>query len=173
MAGEQDEALQLRELQAGDRVNKLDAGQDFLPLAMFLKKNAHSHQAQHVSHTYVLADAANRVVGYISLICAQIELDAPLEEVENYPGESYPAIKIGKLAVDRHYRGKDLGSKLVDLSLAIAKENIQPHVGCRFLAVDSHKDAISFYQKKGFRLLETEENKGRRAPLMFVDLSKV
>ena len=173
MAGAQDEALKLRELQVGDKVNRLDVGQDFITLSQFLKKSAHAHQSQHVSRTYVFANDANKIIAYISLICAQIELDAPVDDVENYPGKAYPAVKIGKLAVDRGYRTNELGSKLVDLSLAIAKENIQPHVGCRFLAVDSHQEAIGFYQKKGFRLLETDENKARPAPLMFIDLSKV
>jgi ribosomal protein S18 acetylase RimI-like enzyme len=167
------EALKLRELQVGDKVSRLKVGMDFIPLSIFLKKSAHAHQAQHVSKTYVFTNPDNKVVAYISLICAQIELSDQLIAVEDYPGNAYPAVKIGKLAVDVAYRDLDLGTKLVELSLAIAKQNVQPHVGCRFLAVDSHQQAIPFYEKKGFRLLETDQNKARAAPLMFIDLAKI
>ena len=47
-----------------------------------------------------------------------------------------------------------------------------PHVGCRFLVVDSKRDSISFYQKGGFVLLDTVSNHSDQHPLMFFDLYK-
>ena len=48
-----------------------------------------------------------------------------------------------------------------------------PHVGCRFLTVDSKQQSIKFYEKRGFRLLDTEHNKQQENPVMFIDLAKL
>ncbi len=45
-----------------------------------------------------------------------------------------------------------------------------PTAGCRFVILDAKSKSISFYQKIGFRLLDTEANKTKEMPLMFLDL---
>src|SRR5205814_631983 len=100
------------------------------------------------------------------------QLDKPPVGLDGYR-YPFPAIKIAKLAVNEAHRGRKLGYQLVSLALAVAKEKVLPHVGCRFLAVDSHPAAIPFYEKCGFRLLDTDTNRDSKNPLMFVDLGKL
>ena len=173
MADADNEALTLREISPDDKVSGLSLGDKaFLPLVMFLKKDARTHHVENLSKTYVFANPEGKVVAYITIVCSQIELATPPEGLANYR-YPYPAIKIAKLAVNEKHRKLKLGYKLVSLALALSKERVLPHVGCRFLAVDSHPDAITFYEKCGFRLLDTEANRQLKNPLMFVDLGKL
>lgn len=174
MAEQESEALELREISPDDKVSGLSLGDKaFLPLVMFLKKDARSHHQENVSKTYVFANGVTKkVVAYITLICSQIELDRPLTGLDAYR-HPYPAIKIAKLAVNTEHRKQQLGRKLVSLAIAIAKGKVLPHVGCRFLAVDSHPLAIDFYDRCGFRLLETDTNRASKNPVMFLDLGKL
>ena len=129
------------------------------------------HHNSHVSKTYVIADG-KRVLAYISLCCAQVKLESHPEDLDGYKYD-YPAIKIGKLAVDERSERQDYGSDLVDLAIAIAKDEIRRHVGCRLLLVDSHKTAVDFYQKKGFTMIDTDENRARPCPVLFLDIGKL
>src|SRR5581483_2193443 len=176
-AAAQPAAVQLREIGSDDvvrrfRMETLDGGNPYLPLTIFLQRDAKKHNSMNVAKTYVGLDG-QRVIGYISISCSQIALEAPLaQELAGYPYE-FPAVKIGKLAVDHRHRKLGLGGQLVDFAVAIVKNEIEPKVSCRFIIVDAHKLAVEFYQKKGFTLLDTEKNKARPAPLMFLDIGKL
>ena len=177
MANEPTEAFELRELSPDDKCRGFFLGNDpgdevYLPLTIFLQKSAKLFHTQNAAKTYVFVKG-NKATAYITLSCSQIILDKPPDGLDTYRYKEYPAIKIGKLAVDKHYRDSDLGSQLVSLAVAIVTEKVMPHVGCRFLIVDSHKSAVGFYRKRGFSLLETEENKASDNPLMFLDVGKL
>jgi hypothetical protein len=60
----------------------------------------------------------------------------------------------------------------VHLSLGIAKDKISPAVGCRFVTVDAKRDSVGFYAKQGFTLLDTQGNRDRLEPVMFLDLHR-
>jgi hypothetical protein len=49
-------------------------------------------------------------------------------------------------------------------------DKIMPNVGCRFLIVDSKQESIKFYEKLGFNLVNSEENREADNPMMFIDL---
>jgi len=88
----------------------------------------------------------------------------------HYSHDHYPAMKIGRLAVDRRYRGTGLGRRLLELGLAISRNSVASAAGCRFVVLNSKNQSIEFYQKNGFKLVETESNLARSEPLMFLDL---
>lgn len=122
---------------------------------------------------YVVPGDRNKIVAYVSLICSQIEVDGGHPEVMDYEYKDLPAVKVARLAVDHRFRGKDLGSKLVAVAVALAKTHVMPHVGCRFLTVDSKQESVEFYRKMGFTLLDTPTNRKRDFPVMFLDLWKL
>lgn len=78
-----------------------------------------------------------------------------------------------RLAVDQRLRGLGIGEALVNLCLGITQEYIAPNVGCRFVMVDSKRDAVNFYDRMGFTMLDTPANREREEPVMFIDLSKL
>lgn len=179
MAGES-LAVNLKQIEPGDRLTGLSLGDAaFAPLKTFLQRHAHTYEAQSLARTYAAfhADTA-RVVGYVTLVCGEVVVDDCDERLVHEPGlkylyNHYPAIKIARLAVDRRANGLGLGRTLVNLALGRAKSIICPTVGCRFVMVDSKKDAVRFYERCGFTLLDTAANRGRDEPVMFVDLNKI
>lgn len=176
MAEQDDAGFILREISPDDTVSGLSLGdEEFLPLKIFLGKHAKRYHQQNTGKTYVFvaSNSPQKIVAYITLVCSQIQVDAVPDGVGEYAYKDFPAVKIARLAVDRRQRGNDLGTKLVDLAMAITTQNIMPHVGCRFLIVDSKKKSIRFYDKYGFRLLDTDHNKQQDAPLMFIDTGKL
>jgi ribosomal protein S18 acetylase RimI-like enzyme len=167
------EEFALREISPDDSVSGLSLGApEFTPLKTFLRRYAKKFHAANAAKTYVFASSTGKVVGYITLVCSQIEIDPP-DGLDDYPHKDFPAVKIARLAIDRHCRGNDLGEQLVQLAVAISTKSVMPHVGCRFLAVDSKQESLRFYEKQGFRILDTETNRSRDHPLMFMDLTKL
>ena len=163
----------LREIEPGDRFAGFSMGDGiFQPLKTFLTRDAKEFGRQRLARTYVFVTDENAVVAYVSLVCGEIaaENDNEVElEAAQYRYDHYPAIKIARLAVRTNLRGSGLGKELVSFSLGLADE-VSQSVGCRFVVVDAKQPSIEFYTRQGFRLLDTEENKERSEPIMFIDL---
>jgi len=102
---------------------------------------------------YVVVDTATEaIVGYYTLSTFSIvpaSLPDPVaRRLPRY--EAFPAILIGRLAVDQRYRGRGFGRRLlVDAllrSLAISQQ-----IGAMAVVVDAKDDAArSFYEQYGF-----------------------
>lgn len=89
---------------------------------------------------------------------------------EQMLAKSYGVFEGARLAVDQRYRGTGLGLKLVDFSLGLARDTIASAVGCRFVVLDAKQQSVHFYEKIGFRMINTETNRARIEPIMFLDL---
>jgi ribosomal protein S18 acetylase RimI-like enzyme len=171
--------LDIRLIQEGDRLTGLSLGDAaFVPLKIFLQRHALEYERQSLSRTYAAFQVEpEKVRGYVTLVCGEVVTDdgnGGLIEGVDYRYRQYPAVKIARLAVDRSLQRKaGLGRQLVDLALGIAKHEVCPSVGCRFVMVESKQNAVKFYEKCGFTMLDTPENRERGEPVMFVDLSKV
>jgi len=155
--------------------SKFSAGDAcFTQLKTFLQKHAAEFQEAMVAQTYVAtAPGENRVIGYITLTCSEIDLENgyQLEDcpyANRYP--TMPAVKIARLAVDSRHRGQGIGEALVGISLAIAQYEIAPMAGCRFVVTDAKQQAVEFYERQGFSRLDSAANEQREQPVMFVDL---
>lgn len=179
MAAGADEEILIKQIEPGDRLTGLKLGDAiYAPLKTFLQRHAQEYERQSLARTYAAFGATSgRVSGYITLVCGEVvtgDSDGPLVEDEGlkYLYHQYPAVKIARLAVDTRVRQKALGRALVQLALGVAADTICPAVGCRFVMVDSKKPAVPFYEKCGFTLLDTEANRNRAEPVMFVDLKK-
>lgn len=178
-----DEEFEIRQIEAGDTVTGLSLGDaDFQPLKSYLKNEARLHQAQGLARTYGLynlgANNPKKVLGYMTLVCGEIAAaDAP--EAQNiadgvlYRYPQFPAVKLARLAVDSSLKGNGWGTIFADLAVGISRNEIAPRVGCRFLVVDAKQKSVAFYKKAGFTLLDTDANRERAEPVMFVDLLKV
>ena len=79
---------------------------------------------------------------------------------------SYPAVKIGRLAIDSKFQGKGVGSVLLDFIKGYFL--VDNKTGCRFVTVDAYKSAISFYEKNGFVALQ--DHNDAFTQLMYFDL---
>ncbi|MEO6041718.1 MAG: GNAT family N-acetyltransferase [Croceibacterium sp.] len=169
----------VKQIEPGDRLTGLSLGDAaFTPLKTFLQRHAQKYEAQSLARTYAAIRGDNqKVAGYVTLVCGEVVTDDG-DDLLHEPGlrylyNHYPAVKIARLAVDKELAGAGLGRALVKLALGQAKRIVCPAVGCRFVVVDSKSQAVKFYEKCGFTLLDTPANRERDEPVMFIDLNKV
>lgn len=81
--------------------------------------------------------------------------------------KSYPAVKIGRFAIDTQSQGKGIGSVLLDFIKGYFL--VDNKTGCRFITVDAYKSAIPFYEKNGFVALQNHSDTFTQ--LMYFDLA--
>ena len=108
-----------------------------------------------VSLCYVaIEEATNRVAGYYTLAACGIALgdlpEAITKRLPRYP--TVPAIRIGRLAIDRDFQGRKLGGVLVfDTIDRTCKSGIAAFA----VVVDAKDDrAVAFYEHHGFQRLD-------------------
>lgn len=176
------DSFAIRPIRSDDILNKLSLGTaESAPLKAFLRQRALKFEAAFLARTYVLVDAADaerrgRVWGYITLVACEVQTthqNCP-EADTGWPEKFHmPAIKLARLAVDTEIRGKHLGRMLLDFAIGLIMEHVACRVGCRLLVTDAKRQSIGFYQRHGFTMLDTEENKAHDAPVMFVHLTKL
>jgi GNAT superfamily N-acetyltransferase len=179
LAGETEKFI-LRAIRDGDRVNKFQVAREDDALRAFLKKSALQFSASNIAKTYVAiqSDGAEQplVRSYISILLSEIKKEyAATEDCPEANRYNFPAVKIARLATDKNFEGKGLGSGLIALVAGLVREHVMPHAGCRFLILDANRVKIDFYKKRGFVLVDNEENlrAENQNPVMFMDLHKI
>ncbi len=134
----------------------------------FLKNDALRSQEDLISRTY-LCLWHKSLAGFFTLVTDTIEVKLIEQEdgIDDYAYQKYPAIKIARMAVDEKFSGAGVGRYL--LLAAVGKvHHISQEVGCRYITVDSKRDAIGFYEKNGFKIIKKYEN--RKFPPMYLNM---
>lgn len=114
----------------------------------------------------------NELLAYMTLSADSIKLtseEKDVHEIGKVPYASIPAIKVGKLAVNKKLseeaNRKGYGSFLLEMARAYAYEMNELGVACRFITVDADIEynpaTPEFYYKNGF--MENLSNKRRNA----------
>ena len=148
----------------------------------FLFEEAIPYRKEKLATTFVVENN-ERTLGYYSLLNDSLQLREDmftsksqfrkfLRELVPYPKrhlKTIPALKIGRLAIDKTFKGKGLGSVIMAniISKCIKMNEEQ---ACRLITVDAYKQAVPFYQKMGFKFL-IEGDKDDTTRLMFLDLT--
>ena len=142
--------------------------------------NATMYERERLAITYVVEDNdTQRILAYFSLLHDKIERDISDSRIwnrlsRNIPNAkrraSYPAIKIGRLAVSTKVQGSGLGREVLAFIKAWFYNN--PRAGCRFITVDALRSAEAFYDKCHFRPLGDVSSDGETI-LMYYDLKGI
>jgi GNAT superfamily N-acetyltransferase len=134
----------------------------------FLKSDAIKSQEDLISRTY-LCLWHERVAGFFTLVTDTIEVKLIEQDdsIDGYTYQKYPAIKIARMAVDEKFSGAGVGRYLL-LSAVGKVHHISQEVGCRYITVDSKREAIGFYEKNGFKLIKKYEK--RKFPPMYLNM---
>ncbi|MHB2015966.1 MAG: GNAT family N-acetyltransferase [Candidatus Xenobia bacterium] len=123
----------------------------------YLRQQAGQDRRRNIAVGYVLMDVLqHRVAGYYTLSAftvAPAGLDPGLaRRLPNY--EVYPALLIGRLALDTRYRGKGVGKTLLASALRRCLA-LSGQMGAVAVVVDAKDDeAFRFYTRHGFLKLE-------------------
>ncbi|MBU6238634.1 MAG: GNAT family N-acetyltransferase [Planctomycetes bacterium] len=121
----------------------------------WLKERAGQFDRRDLSRTFVATDPGGSIVrGYYAISSHRVVHDAlPRTEAKGLPRLDVPVVLIGRLAVDLSVQGKGLGALLLIDALRRALL-ISNEIGVRAVEVDAiDGDALSFYEKYGFRSL--------------------
>lgn len=151
-----------------------DCGDD--DLNSFLVEDAKSFLDKRIATSYLLVDGDN-IVAYFCLLNDKISRqDVTNSQWKKIRGGfperkqfgSYPAVKIGRFAVSSKYRGRNIGTDLMNLLKDMLNGNPN-YSAFRFLAVDAYISAINFYLKNNFKPL-SEKIQNDHTRLLFFDM---
>jgi GNAT superfamily N-acetyltransferase len=152
---------------------RMEADED-KPLQVFIRRDARKSASANLTQTYVAkVEGDPKVIGYISIMCAEVALEKTYEIADKVGADRYdfqPAVRIARLAMMEQYRGQQIGRQLVETAIGVVLVSIVPNAGCRFMILDAKPKSVAFYRRMGFRLLDTPENLKKPTPLMFMDL---
>jgi len=147
-----------------DKLSGFDCSES--ELNEFLVQDALDNQIRNFSVTRLLY-WKNNITGYFTLVNDCISVDN-LENVDRQDDiiyRKYPALKIARLATDKNFENKGIGTHMIDEIFYITFR-ISNSVGCRILTVDSKQNSVTFYQKFGFKIAT---NSRRETIPMYLD----
>lgn len=177
----------------GISFERLSADHAFLPfdcgdndLNDFLLSQAKDYQEQLLAVTYYW-ESKNGTVLYFTLsndkVTAMEFTNSFWRKVKSlFPHskhrKDYPAVKIGRLAVDKRFQntGDNWGTTVLNY---IKKWMVADNkTGCRFITVDAYLSAVPFYLKNGFLFMGSNERqrfetKSSATIAMYFDLKKI
>lgn len=126
-----------------------------------------------ISKTFLLLNKkTDELLAYMTLSADSIKLtneEKELHDISKVPYASIPALKVGKLAVNKELsdeaKRKGYGSFMLEMARAFAFSMNELGVACRFITVDADIEYDSntpqFYKKNGF--IENLSNKRKNA----------
>ena len=133
------------------------------PLDDWLRQTAQQHQRRGLSKTFVaiLDDEPGRILGYYALTACEVLTETLPDNLNRKLPRKIPAVRLGRLAVDRTVQGRGLGAHLLMDAISRSRR-VLDHIGIHALFVDAKDEAAAaFYAKYGFRPLPGD-------PLMLV-----
>ncbi len=132
------------------RVDEFSCGAETLD--RWLRAYAGQSQRRDAARTFVTADRESHVVGYYTLVAAQVEHEQATAAVRRGLSKHFPipVALIARLAVATRYQGAGLGrSLLLDALQRVLRASDE--LAIRAVTVDAlGDDAASFYRKFGF-----------------------
>ena len=142
------EKPQVAKLAAAHDPAPFDCGSE--PLNRFLKLHALQSQRAGISQTYV-ATSGSQIAGYHTLVVGHVANDeAPERLAKGVPRHPIPVIILARLAVDRTWQGKGLGSALVVDAMRRVLQAADI-AGVRAMVVHAKDEtAQRFYEHLGF-----------------------
>ena len=154
-----------------------DCGDD--QLNKFLFEDAKPSLELRIANTFILEDDG-RIAAYLCLLNDKVSKDEIIgsrwKKIRaNFPKSkqfrSYPTVKIGRFAVSVDFRGRKVGSDLIDMLIKMLRI-ASNHSAFRYITVDAYLSAVPFYEKNGFVHL-TKKDEDEHTRLMFYDMKEM
>ncbi len=172
--------FQLIRLKSDTNILPFDCGDT--DLNGFLFDDAKKYLNELLATTFILQDN-NKTVAYFNYLNDKIshtDLDNNKEKfierissllpVGKNKFTSYPAVKIGRLAVDNEYKGQNIGKEILNFTKGLFVNNNR--TGCKFITVDAYKASLKFYEKNDFIYLSSRDKKSDTR-LMYFNLESL
>ena len=167
-------ALAVRKLRLQDDRNSFESGD--VDLDRFFRRFAGQNQFKHHVGTTYVAEEDEALLGFATVSPAQIEVqDLPPAKQGRLPHYPLPVLRLARLAVDKRAQGRGVGLTLLKAVLVLAR-SMADEFGCIGVVVDAKPQAISFYQRYGFTVLEVLQGQlgDRPEPVpMFLEIGAI
>ena len=148
----------------------------------FLFQEAIPYRKEMLATTFIIENK-ERTLGYYSLLNDSLQLKEEMfssksqynkfrRDLLPYPKRhlsNIPSVKIGRLAIDKTFKGKGLGRVIIDTIINHCID-LNEDQACRVITVDAYAQAVNFYHKIGFEFL-TKLDEKEETRLMFLDLT--
>ena len=145
--------IEIRPLRPDDDRGAFSCGQP--DLDRFFHHYAGQNQFKlHLAVTYV-ATADERLLGFATVSVGSLERRSlPSARLrKRLPSYPLPVLRLARLGVDQQAQGLGVGSALLRHVLNLALEQ-RDSLGCIGIVTDAKAEALDFYTKYGFELLE-------------------
>jgi GNAT superfamily N-acetyltransferase len=150
----------------------------------FLLENAKNYQQELLATTFVIEDEI-QTLAYYSIFNDSFRIEDVsfisknafknfLRRILPHPKrhlKSYPAIKIGRLAISKQAQKHGLGTEIINSIVDyVIKQN--EHCACKFILVDAYKDALGFYERNQFKYFSDNDAK-EKTRQMYLDITPI
>lgn len=166
--------MELKRLTSEKPITTFECGDE--DLNGFLLDDAIPSAEKRIANTFVLYENS-QAIAYFCLLTDKITKQEVTKAdwrrfKKQFPHgkqfSSYPSIKIGRFAVSDSQAHKGLGTNLLNwIKLHLLEQITLP--AYRFITVDAYMEAIPFYEKNGFKPLQSEDE-NRNTRLMYFDI---
>lgn len=129
---------------------------DTMGLNEFIHNEAFLYQKHKLGKTYLFF-YSDRLVGFTTLCMSVLRIE-PTFLPFRVSFKEFPALLIGRLAVDNQFRKKNVGRNILLWVVAFALEQSE-RVGCRFVSVLTKGEGVSFYEKCGLIPINRKKKK--------------
>ena len=124
-------------------------------LDTWLRAYASQNERRDAARTFVIADEADRVLGYYTLVAAQLDHAGATAAVRRGMSKRFPipVVLLARLAIDGSQQGQGFGTALLADAMRRAVRAAD-EVGIRAVLVDAIDNrAAAFYERFGFEPL--------------------
>jgi predicted GNAT family N-acyltransferase len=149
----------------------------------FLFDDAKNYAKDLMAVTYLIQDEQKTIAyfNYLNDKISHTDLDGNIEKFAERIGiflpkekshyKSYPAVKIGRLAVHQDCQnGGGYGRKIINFTKVLFTHKNK--TGCKFITVDAYRNSLKFYEKMGFKYLSSKDKKSDTR-LMYFNLESI
>lgn len=166
--------IEVRRLESDDDRAAFSSGDP--DLDRFFHRFAGQNQFRHHIGTTYVGVVEGSLAGYVTLSASHIEGEAvPVKLRRRLPDYPLPTLRLARLAVDARLQGRGVGLALLravfDVSIRMRDD-----LGCVGVVVDAKPDAVSFYQRFGFVILDVLEGRLGERPepvVMFLAIGTI
>lgn len=150
----------------------------------FLFEKAMLYKKEFLATTFILENEEH-TIAYYSIFNDSLKVEEEsfasksafkrfLKELVTHPKrhlKSFPALKIGRLGIDKNYKGKGLGKLIVNNIINDTLE-LNEKQACKLITVDAYNQSLIFYERLNFEYL-TESDKDEETRQMYLDLTSL
>lgn len=123
-----------------------------LDMNNFLVNEALMEQNEGYNTTFLVHNNNNNkeILAYISLCTDAIKLNYSERDNGQIGYETFPSLKIARLAVHHEYQQRGLGKLLINFAIYKALEMRNQFCGVKFITLDCFPHRLSYYENIGF-----------------------